>query len=56
MKNFDEIDFNEKLEKLDELLELIIELRRGYLKSINPKLTEEEIDKKIIEWKVKRSL
>jgi len=56
MSNFDEIDANEKLEKLNEILELIMELRKGYLKSIYPELTEEEINKKIIEWKTKRNL
>ncbi|MGB9749971.1 MAG: hypothetical protein ACPLWB_03930 [Caldisericia bacterium] len=37
------------------LIELIIELRRGYLKSIYTELTENEINQKIIEWKTKRN-
>jgi len=31
-------------------------LRKSYLKSLNPNLSEEEINKLIPEWKLKRNL
>ena len=38
MENLDENEVTEKLRKLEELNELIIELRKSYLKSLNPNL------------------
>ncbi|MEM2929127.1 MAG: hypothetical protein QXP60_09200 [Nitrososphaerota archaeon] len=55
MKELNENEINEKLKKLDELLELIFELKRGYLKTIFPDLIDEEIDKKLMEWIAKRN-
>lgn len=38
MENLDENEVAEKLRKLEELNELIIELKKIYLKSLNPNL------------------
>lgn len=54
MKEFDEKLIVKKLEKLDELIDLITELKKGYLKTLYPELSDEAIDKKIIEWKIKK--
>jgi len=51
----DEKVFVERIKKVEELNELILELKKAYIKSKHPELSKVEIEKIINRWKIERA-
>ena len=47
--------FVERIKKVEELNELILELKEAYIKSKHPELSKAEIEKIINRWKIERT-